>query len=68
MKKFLIVASRGRNPERPTDRTAGIPTEQRLEIQWGGYSNTLTSVQKDNYVLEMTYEYDCAQQIDSGFR
>ena len=25
------VAMRGRNPERPTDRTAGLPTEQRLE-------------------------------------
>lgn len=48
----LCAASRGRNPENPSDRTAGIPTEQRLEINNTGCSNTLTSVQKDNYVIE----------------
>lgn len=48
----FIVASRGRNPENPSDRTVGIPTEQRLEPNFSGCSNTLTSVQKDNYVCE----------------
>lgn len=48
----VIAASRGRNPENPSDRTVGIPTEQRLEINNKGVSNTLTTVQKDNYVLE----------------
>lgn len=48
----FICASRGRNPENPTDRTAGIPTEQRLEPNFSGCSNTLTTVQKDNYVAE----------------
>ena len=48
----FIVASRGRNPENPSDRTAGIPTEQRLEPNFSGCSNTLTTVQKDNYVAE----------------
>ena len=48
----LICASRGRNPENPSDRTAGIHLEQRLEINYSGTSNTLTTVQKDNYVLE----------------
>lgn len=48
----LCAASRGRNPENPSDRTAGIPTEQTLEINYTGCSNTLTSVQKDNYVVE----------------
>lgn len=48
----VICASRGRNPENPSDGTVGAPTEQRLEINESGYSNTLTSVQKDNYVLE----------------
>ena len=48
----FIVASRGRNPENPSDRTAGIPTEQRLEPNFSGCSNTLTTVQKDNYVCE----------------
>lgn len=50
--KPLCAASRGRNPENPSDRTAGIPTEQRLEINYTGCTNTLTSVQKDNYVVE----------------
>lgn len=48
----FIVASRGRNPENPSDRTAGAPTEQRLEPNFSGCTNTLTSVQKDNYVCE----------------
>lgn len=56
-KQFWIVACRGRNPEHPTWRIPGLPTEQRLEIQWGNYCNALTSVQKDNYVLEITYVY-----------
>ena len=46
-----IGAIRGRNPDNPSDRTAGTPTQQRLEIG-GSVSNTLTSVQKDNVVLE----------------
>ena len=48
----FIVASRGRNPENPSDRTTGAPTEQRLEPHYSGCTNTLTSVQKDNYVCE----------------
>ena len=48
----FIVASRGRNPENPSDRTIGAPTEQRLEPNFSGCTNTLTSVQKDNYVCE----------------
>ena len=48
----ICAASRGRNPENPNDRTTGTPTVQRLEINYNGVSNTLTSVQKDNYVIE----------------
>ena len=48
----LIVAMRGRNPENLTDRTTGIHTEQRLEKAPQGVVNTLTTVQKDNLVLE----------------
>ena len=48
----FIVASRGRNPDNPSDRTVGAPTEQRLEPNFSGCTNTLTSVQKDNYVCE----------------
>ncbi len=52
----FIVASRGRNPENPSDRTVGAPTEQRLEPNFSGCTNTLTSVQKDNYVCEPCVE------------
>lgn len=48
----FIVASRGRNPANPSDRTSGAPTEQRLEPNLEGTSNTLTSVQKDNWVFD----------------
>lgn len=47
-----IVAMRGRNPDNPSDRTPGNPTEQRLEPNSQGLCNTITSVQKDNMVLE----------------
>lgn len=46
-----IVAMRGRNPDNPSDRTAGSPTEQRLEPNAQGMCNSLTTVQKDNMVL-----------------
>lgn len=53
----VCVASRGRNPENPNDRTAGAPTEQRLEAKTDGKTNTLTTVQKDNYIAEpLPYE------------
>lgn len=48
----VIVVMRGRNPDNPSNRTAGSPTEQRLEPNSQGICNTLTSVQKDNMVLE----------------
>jgi len=47
-----IVASRGRNPMNPNDRTTGSPTEQRFEVNESGTTNTLSSVQKDNMVME----------------
>ena len=47
-----IVASRGRNPNNPSDRTTGTTTEQRLEPNMQGICNCLTSVQKDNLVME----------------
>lgn len=47
-----IVAMRGRNPDNPSDRSVGSPTEQRLEVNMQGTSNCLTSVQKDNLLLE----------------
>lgn len=47
------VAMRGRNPEKPTDRTPGVKLEQRLEKAPEGVVNTLTTVQKDNLCLEI---------------
>lgn len=46
------VAIRGRNPDNPSDRTPGIETEQRLEVRADGCVGTITTVQKDNMVLE----------------
>ena len=48
----IIVASRGRNPENPSDRSAGQKLEQRLEPNMQGITNTITSVAKDNYLAE----------------
>lgn len=41
-----------KNPTNPSDRTPGIELEQKLELNNNGTSNCLTSVQKDNLVLE----------------
>jgi DNA (cytosine-5)-methyltransferase 1 len=61
----FIVASRGRNPDNPSDRTTGAPTEQRLEPNFSGCTNTLTSVQKDNYVCEPIIYDDYNSRISS---
>jgi DNA (cytosine-5)-methyltransferase 1 len=42
----------GRNPDNPSDRSKGCPTQQRVEIHEHGISNALTTVQKDNMVME----------------
>ena len=52
-----IVASIGRNPDNPSDRTVGMPTEQRLEVNSEGICGTLTTVQKDNLLLEYITTY-----------
>lgn len=54
---YLIVGMRGRNPDNPSDRTRGIDLEQRLEPNSEGICNTLTTVQKDNLVLENNTNY-----------
>lgn len=46
-----IAASRGRNPENISSRVADKKTEQNLEVNTQGTSNTITTVQKDNYVI-----------------
>ena len=47
-----IVAMRGRPIGNPNIRQAGLPTKQRLEPNVKGISNTITTVTKDNLVLE----------------
>ena len=49
MKEFLIAASRGR-PLNSTKRN-----QQRLEINKHGVCNSLTTVLKDNLVIEISY-------------
>ena len=64
-----ICASRGRNPDNPSSRKSGEQLEQRLELGPEGVSNTLTTVQKDNYVLEPTLNLKqklCNELIQSG--
>ena len=50
---YITVASRGRNPENPKSREAGLHTEQHLEPRYDGKTNCLTSVQKDNLVMQI---------------
>lgn len=53
MRRVYIAASRGRDPQNPTDRKHSVRgrSEQRFEINGWGTSNALTSVGKDNLVL-----------------
>ena len=51
----IIVAMRGRNPDNPSDRTPGISLKQRLEVNEKGLCNALTTVQKDNLVMDADY-------------
>lgn len=46
-----IGAIIGRNPENPKSIKSGLETEQMLEINENGTSNTLTTVYKDNVVV-----------------
>lgn len=53
-KEAIIMAMRGRNPDNPSDRKthSNGTFVQRMEFG-GGISNTLTSVAKDNMVVEI---------------
>jgi DNA (cytosine-5)-methyltransferase 1 len=51
-----IVAMRGRNPYNPSERgKSNGEYKQRLEMNDNGTTNTITSVQKDNLLMECTY-------------
>lgn len=58
-----IGAIRGRNPENPKSREAGLEMEQMLEINENGTSNALTTVQKDNVVVMQTKQLS-KQQLE----
>ena len=67
---FLIAASRGRDPKNPSDRKAGNSNlQQRLEINKNGTSNTITTVQKDNYVVEGVDVHPFSKKMEfSGYK
>lgn len=55
-KNYSICASRGRFLDENGNRSKDGEYYQRLEVNTDGVSNTLTTVQKDNYVLEENCE------------
>ena len=60
-KQYICVAMRGRPIDNPSCRIAGLPTAQRLEPCGG--TNTLTSVVKDNMILEIMEDDDNEQTV-----
>jgi len=50
---IYCVAMRGRNPSKSNDRRTGSPTQQRLEPKTDGKTNCLTSVTKDNLIMNV---------------
>lgn len=62
MKQYICVAMRGRPIDNPSSWIAGLPTAQRLEPR-GGDINTLTSVAKDNMILEIMEDDDNEQTV-----
>ena len=62
-KQCICVAMRGRPIDNPSGRIAGLPTVQRLEPCVYGGINTLTSVAKDNMILEIMEDDDNEQTV-----
>lgn len=64
-----ICASRGRNPDNPSSREKGEHLEQRIELGPKDLSNTLSTVQKDNYLVipeEPMYEQLVNKVLDEN--
>lgn len=55
---LICVAQRGRNPDNPTSRKVGLPTEQRLEPNLSGKINCLSTVAKDNLILQLGRDFN----------
>lgn len=68
----VCVAQRGRYPENPKSRVAGLPTEQMFEAREDYKTNTLTTVQKDNMVAEPIKIMNCGiesvNNVDCGIQ
>lgn len=52
IKEPICAAMRGRNPDNPSSRVAGQCHEQVLEFNSQGTTNCLSTVQKDNLIIE----------------
>ena len=63
----FIVASRGRNNNDTHKQAASMHTKQRLEPNISGATNTITTVQKDNYVCEPAIVEDFYKSRDERF-
>ena len=63
----FIVASRGRNINDSHKQAASMHTKQRLEPNISGATNTITTVQKDNYVCEPAIVEDFYKSRDERF-
>ena len=61
--QYIRVAICGRRIDNTSSRLAGLPTAQRLEPGGGGGINTLTSVEKDNMILEIMEDDDNEQIV-----
>jgi len=63
---LICVAQRGRNPEEPSNRKKGIHLEQTLEPRIDGKTNCITSVQKDNLIVNNTMPRSSTGKGGSG--
>ncbi len=67
-KSPISCALRGRNPENPSDRKAGIELDQTLELGTD-IANCITTVQKDSLVAESLNVHDdgCCRTIKANY-
>ena len=51
--RTMVVAIRGRNPDNPKSRVSGLETEQMIEPRFDQKIGTLSTVQKDNMIIQL---------------
>lgn len=67
MTKFLSCASRGRNPDNPSERAKSLGRyKQRLEVNLREVSNTITTSLSDNYIMEILPAILKSERTDLG--